>query len=44
MILEEFGEFEDLLTFRRPNPYYIRTLDAMIVSSHLFDVFPTATK
>ena len=42
--LEEFGDFEDLLTFRRPNPYYILALDATIVSCHLFDVFPTATK
>ena len=42
--LEEFGDFEDFLTFRRPNPYYILTLDATIVSCHLFDVFPTATK
>ena len=30
--LEEFGDFEDLLTFRKPNP------------CHLFDVFPTTTK
>ena len=36
--LEEFGDVEDLLTFRRPNPCYIPTLDAMIVSCHLFDV------
>ena len=42
--LEEFDDFKDLLTFRRPNPYYIPVLDAMIVSCHLFDVFPTATK
>ena len=41
--LEEFGNFEDLLTFRRPNPCYIPMLDATIVSCHLFDVFPTAT-
>ena len=42
--LEEFGDFEDLLTFRRPNPCYIPTLDAMIVSYHLFDVFLASTK
>ena len=24
----EFGDFEDLLTIRRPNPCYIPTLDA----------------
>ena len=41
--LEEFGDVEDLLTFRRPNPCYIPTLDAMFVSCHLFVVFPTAT-
>ena len=41
--LEEFGDFEDLLTFRRPNPCYMPTLDATFVSCHLFDVFPTAT-
>ena len=41
--LEEFGDFEDLLTFRRPNPCYISMLDATIVSCHLFDVFPTTT-
>ena len=41
--LEEFGDVEDLLTFRRPNPCYIPTLDAMFVRCHLFDVFPTAT-
>ena len=37
--LEEFGDVEDSLTFRRPNPYYIPTLDATFVSCHLFDVF-----
>ena len=37
--LEEFDDFEDLLTFRRPNPCYIPTLDATFVSCHLFDVF-----
>ena len=37
--LEEFGDIKDLLTFRRPNPCYIPTLDATIVSCHLFDVF-----
>ena len=42
--LEEFGDVEDLLTFRRPNPCYIPMLDATFVSCHLFDVFPTATK
>ena len=42
--LEEFGDVEDLLTFRRPNPCYIPTLDATFVSCHLFDVFLTATK
>ena len=36
---EEFGDFEDLLTFRRPNPCFILTLDATFVSCHLFDVF-----
>ena len=41
--LEDFGDLEDLLTFRRPNPCYIPTLDATFVSCHLFDVFPTAT-
>ena len=41
--LEEFGGVEDLLTFRRPNPCYMPTLDAMFVSCHLFDVFSTAT-
>ena len=41
--LEEFGDVEDLLTFRRPNPCYIPTLDATFVSCHLFDVFLTAT-
>ena len=41
--LEEFGDVEDSLTFRRPNPYYIPTLDATFVSCHLFDVFSTAT-
>ena len=41
--LEEFGDVEDLLTLRRPNPCFIPTLDATIVSCHLFDVFPTAT-
>ena len=40
---QEFGDVEDLLTFRRPNPCYIPTLDATIVSCHLFDVFPTTT-
>ena len=40
---EEFGDFEDLLTFRRPNPCYILTLDVTVVSCHLFDVFSTAT-
>ena len=40
---EEFDDFEDLLTFRRPNPCYILTIDATVVSCHLFDVFPTAT-
>ena len=39
---EEFGDFEELLTFRRPNPCYILMLDAMFVSCHLFDVFLTA--
>ena len=42
--LEEFGDVEDLLTFRRPNPCYIPTLDAMFVSCHLFDVFPDGHK
>ena len=42
-MLEEFGDVEDLLTFRRPSPCYIPTLDAMFVICHLFDVFPTAT-
>ena len=42
--LEEFGDVEDLLTFRRPNPCYIPTLDAMFVSCHLFDVFPDSHK
>ena len=37
--LEEFDDFEDLLTFRRPNPCYIPTLDVTIVSYHLFGVF-----
>ena len=41
--LEEFDNFEDLLTFRRPKPCYILTLDATIVSCHLFVVFPIAT-
>ena len=41
--LEEFGDVEDLLTSRRPNPCYIHTLDAMVVSCHLIDVFSTAT-
>ena len=41
--LEEFGDVEDLLTFRRPNPCYIPTLDATFVSCHSFDVFSTAT-
>ena len=41
---EEFGDVEDLLTFRRPNPCYIPTLDVTFVSCHLFDVFPTTTK
>ena len=36
---KEFGDFEDLLTFGIPNPCYILTLDAMIVSYHLFDFF-----
>ena len=40
---EEFGDFEDLLTFSRPNPCFMLTLDAMIVRCHLFDVFPTST-
>ena len=42
--LEELYEVEDLLTFRRPNPCYIPTLDAMFVSCHLFDVFPDGHK
>ena len=42
--LEEFGDFEDLLTFRRPNPCFIPTLDATIMSCHLFDVFPDSHK
>ena len=32
-----------ILTSRRPNPCFIPTLVATIVSCHLFDVFPTAT-
>ena len=36
---EEVDDFEDLLTFRRPNPCYIPMLDATIVSCHLFVVF-----
>ena len=42
--LEEFDDVEDLLTFRRPNPCYIPTLDATFVSCHLFDVFPDSHK
>ena len=41
--LEKFGDVEDLLTSRRPNPCYMPTLDATFVSCHLFVVFPTAT-
>ena len=37
--LVELDDLEDLLTFRRPNPCYIPTLDATFVSCHLFDVF-----
>ena len=32
-----------MLTLRRPNPCYTPTLDATIVSCHLFVVFPIAT-
>ena len=42
--LEKFGDVEDLLTFRIPNPYYIPTLDATFVSCHWFDVFPDSHK
>ena len=42
--LEELDDVEDLLTFRRPNPCYIPTLDAMFVSCHLFDFFPDSHK
>ena len=41
--LEEFGDVQDLLTFRRPNPCFIPMLDVTFVSCHLFDVFLTAT-
>ena len=36
---QEFGDVEDLLTFRRPNPCSIPMLGATFVSCHLFVVF-----
>ena len=42
--LEEFGDLQDLLTFRRPNPCYIPTLDATIVSSHFVWCFSDSHK
>ena len=38
--LEEFGDAD----LRRPNPCYTPTLDATIVSCHLFDAFPDSHK